>query len=354
MTLRIEGAILVRNTWGNDERRGWSVADCTETSPVAESRLINTQNHRKSPMNHANASRVTESIIDVSKFPFDLDQAGSAPPDATLVDAVVHAVGRKNGFAVLHGANKLLGARGLDVHSEIGAEAARRHYEAVFRSAVPRFDLSRYSPVKVAYDRIARMDVDGYNPNKHFTPNSDHTESREFVTTKCVHFDAATPFIANIYGPNQNIRGGLPMICDTRAFCADKGIDSKALIENIPNNYNVAVKLEYCEEILDRYSFALDVDLDNDVVAIVLYNEVIGGVAHAATQPERADATRPARRPIRHVELQVATTEDLKAWYEFYGLGLTKAVDNKADAGDVMFQRYHRGEAPSSVVPVSR
>jgi hypothetical protein len=305
-------------------------------------------------MNHANASRFHESLIDVSKFPADLEQVDSATPDAALVDAVVHAVERKHGFAVLHGANQLLAARGQDVHAEAGAEAARRYYEAVFRTAVARLDLSRYSPVKVAYDRIAKMDVDGYNKNKSFTPNSDHTESREFVTTKCVHFDAATPFIANIYGPNQHIKGGLPMICDTRAFCKDKGIDSRALIENIPNNYNVAVKQEYCEEILRRYSFALDVDLDSDVVAIVLFNEVIGGVAHAATPPERADATRPARRPIRHVEFQVATTEDLKAWYDFYGLGLTRAVDNQAEAGDAMFRRYHRGEAASSVVPVSR
>lgn len=305
-------------------------------------------------MNHANISRVHESLIDVSKFSVDLEKVDSATPDAALVDAVVHAVERRNGFAVLHGANALLGARGQSVHSEAGAETARRYYETVFRAAAARFELSRASPVKVAYDRIAKMDVDGYNKNKNFTPNSDHTESREFVTTKCVHFDAATPFIANIYGPNQNIKGGLPMICDTRAFCKDKGIDGKALIENIPNNYNVAVKQEYCEEILHHYSFALDVDLDHDVIAIIIFNEVIGGVAHAATQPERADLTRPARRPIRHIEFQVATTEDLKAWYDFYGLGLDKAVDNKADTEDAMFRRYHRGEATSNVVPVSR
>jgi hypothetical protein len=305
-------------------------------------------------MNHAHASRVRESLIDVSKFAVDLEHVDAVVPDPALVDAVVRAVERTTGFAVLHGANELLKRRGQDVHTEAGAETARRYYETVFRSAVARFDLARHSPVKVAYDRIAKMDVDGYNKNQSFTPNGDHTESREFVTTKCVHFDAATPFIANIYGPNQNITGGLPMICDTRAFCADKGISSKALIENIPNNYNVAVKQEYCAEILHDYSFALDVDLDDDVVAIVLFNEVIGGVAHAATQPERADATRPARRPIRHIEFQVATTEDLQAWYEFYGLGFTKAGDNQADAEGAMFRRYHRGEAAASVVPVSR
>lgn len=309
-------------------------------------------------MSHANASRVHESLIDVSRSPAELGEldpaAPDAAPDAALVDAVVHAVLRGSGFAVLHGARALLAARGLDVRAEAGAELARRHYEAIFRAAVARLDLSRYSPVQVAYDRIAKMDVDGYNKNQRFTPNSDHTESREFVTTKCVHFDAATPFIANLYGPNQNIRGGLPMICDTRAFCADKGLDARSLIENIPNNYNVAVKQEHCEELLGRYSFALDLDLANDVVAVVLFNEVIGGVAHAATPPERVDEALPARRPIRHLELQVATTEDLKAWYDFYGLGLTKAAGRAADPEDAMFRRYHRGEATPNVVPVAR
>lgn len=305
-------------------------------------------------MNQAHASRVHESLIDVSRYPAAGKELGAAAPDPALIDAVVDAVERKHGFAVLHGANRLLAALGADLHSEAGAELARLHHESVFRAALGRLDLARHSPMKVAYDRIAKMDVDGYNKNKSFTPNSDHTASREFVTTKCVHFDAATPFIANIYGPNQNIKGGLPMICDTRAFCADKGLDARALIENIPNNYNVAVKEEYCDEILARYSFALDVDLDDDVVAIVLFNEVVGGVAHAATQPERRDSTRPARRPIRHIELQVATTDDLKGWYDFYGLGLDKATDNQTTAEDAMFRRYHRGETARSLVPVAR
>jgi hypothetical protein len=302
-------------------------------------------------MTHA---QPTESLIDVSRYPVELEPIDAIAPAAALIDAVVDAVERRHGFAVLHGGQAVLAARGASVHDAAGAEAIRRYYEAIFRAAAARFDLARHSPVRVAYDRIAKMDVDGYNKNTSFSPNADHTERREFVTTKCVHFDAATPFIANLYGPNHNIRGGKPMICDTRAFCADKGLDARALIENIPNNYNVAVKAEYCAEILARYSFALDVDLDDDVVGIVLFNEVIGGLAHAATQPERADASQPARRPIRHIEFQVATTEDLKAWYDFYGLGLDKAVDNQAVAGDAMFQRYHRGEAAARVVPVAR
>ncbi|MGZ5970064.1 MAG: hypothetical protein ACXWP4_20470, partial [Polyangiales bacterium] len=274
-------------------------------------------------------SRIKDSLIDVSTFPTELREGDFAAPSSALVDAVMEAVEKKNGFAVVYGANKVLAAHGLDIRTDAGADMARRFLEETFRAAAPRFDLSRYSPAQVAYDRVAKMDVDGYNKNKHFTPNSDHTESREFVTTKCIHFDAATPFIANLYGPNQNISGGLPMICDTRKFCQDKGIDPKSLIENIPNNYNVAVKQEFYEELLTGYSFALKLDLENDVVMIVLHNEVIGGLAHAATQPLATDAGRGSRRPIRHVEYQVASADELKRWYDYYGLSLSKATDHQ-------------------------
>lgn len=292
-------------------------------------------------MKKLDSSRIKESLIDVSTFPVGMSEGGLGAPSDALVDAVIEAVEKKNGFAAVYGANKLLAARGVDILSDAGAELARRFLEDTFRAAAARFDLSRHSPVAVAYDRVAKMDVDGYNKNKNFTPNSDHTASREFVTTKCVHFDAATPFIANVYGPNQNISGGLPMICDTRQFCQDKGLDPKSLVENIPNNYNVAVKQEFCEEILADYSFALKLDLEKDVVMIVLHNEVVGGLAHAATQPVLTDAGRGARRPIRHVEYQVAGTDDLKRWYDYYGLALRNATDFEEG---VNAARYHRGE----------
>jgi hypothetical protein len=302
-------------------------------------------------MNDARSLRFHESLVNVSRFPVTLQDGDLVAADSALVDAVIERVGGKAGFAILHSTNALLRAHGLDVRDAAGAEVARRYLEAIFRAAVAHLDLAKYSPVAVGYDRITKMDVDGYNRNKNFTPNGEHTESREFVTTKCVHFDAATPFIANLYGPNENIRGGAPIICDTRTFCLDKGIDPKTLVENIPNNYNVAVKSQYCEEILREYSYAFDVDLENDVVAVVIFNEVVGGVAHAATPPRRADEGRPARRPIRHVELQVATTEDLKIWYDFYGLGLKKATDHKED---VSSPRYHSGETTPHLIQVSR
>jgi hypothetical protein len=295
-----------------------------------------------------------EALVDVSAHPVALVDGRLVPSDGSLAARVAGLVTGKHGFAVCYGVNAVLASCGLDVSDDAAAETGREYLENVFRAATELIDVTKFSPIDRRYDHVAKMDVDGYNKNKSFTPNSDHTQSREFVTTKCVHFDAATPFIANIYGPTNNIAGGLPMICDTRRFCADNGVDPRRLVENIPNNYNVAVKAEYTQAILADYSIALELDLQGDVVMIVLYNEVLGGVAHAATQPTLSDPAKPARRPIRHIEYQFANADDLAAWYAFYDLTLTKATDHKDDPEHV--RRYNLGEtgAHGNVVTVGR
>jgi hypothetical protein len=293
-------------------------------------------------MKRLDTGKMQESLVDVSAHAATLLDGRLVPSDGSLAAKLAELVSGPNGFAVCYGVNKALASCGLDVSRAEDAAIGREYLEQVYRSAAERIDPTKYSPVDRPYSHIAKMDVDGYNKNTSFTPNSDHTASREFVTTKCVHFDAATPFIANIYGPTENISGGLPMICDTRRFCEDHGVDPRGLVENIPNNYNVAVKSEYAQTILDDYSIALDLDLSGDLAMIVLFNEVVGGVAHAATQPTLADPSKPARRPIRHIEYQFANADDLGAWYDYYGLTLTKATDHKDDAEHV--RRYNLGE----------
>jgi hypothetical protein len=283
-----------------------------------------------------------ESLVDVSAHLAHVVDGKLVPADGSLAARIAKLVTGRHGFAVCHGVSKVLASNGLDVAAAGGATAARDYLEDVFRSAAGLIDVAKFSPVDRPYDHIAKMDVDGYNKNTSFTPNSDHTASREFVTTKCVHFDAATPFIANIYGPTENIAGGLPMICDTRRFCADHGVDPRGLVENIPNNYNVAVKSEYTQAILEDYSVALELDLQHDLVMIVLFNEVVGGVAHASTQPVASDPAKPSRRPIRHIEYQFGSADDLGAWYDYYDLTLTKATDHKDDPEHV--RRYNLGE----------
>lgn len=244
---------------------------------------------------------VEQAMVDISAYPVELTDGQLGPPRGDLVARLVDLVANGSGLAVCYGTGALLARHGLDIGREADAAVGRDYLEAVFRAFAEEVDVAKHSPVVMGYDRVAAMDVDGYNKNTHFTPNSDHTESREFLTTKCVHFDAATPFIGNVYGPYTNITGGLPIVCDTPEFCASTGIDPADLLELMPHSYNVAVKEEYADQILADYSVAVDVDLRRDMILVVLNNEVAGGLAHAGTTPELADPAQPGKRDRKSV-----------------------------------------------------
>jgi hypothetical protein len=286
---------------------------------------------------------IKESFVDVSKFNTTFAN-GKITADKKLVNKILEQVTHKSGYAVCHGLNKVLAKHGMDIHKAEDAEIARQFLEDTFRELTTLIDLKQYSPVGNTYSHVAKMDVDGYNKNKNFSPNAEHTEAREFVTTKTVHFDSATPFIGNVYGPTKNISGGHPIICDTRQFCKDRGVDPMDLVENIPNNYNVAVKTKYYQDILDNYSFGLKIDQANDVFMIVLYNEVKGGLAHAATRPAKIDENKPAARPIRHVEYQCKDADHLKIWYDYYHLSLDKAKDHNEKEVPLGLYEYHKAQ----------
>ncbi|ARF73140.1 hypothetical protein B7C62_13335 [Kitasatospora albolonga] len=283
-------------------------------------------------------------VIDVSAHRTELTDGRLRAVGDGLVGELVRLVAEGEGVAVCHGVAKTLAQHGLDVHKEQDAAIGRDYLESLFRGFGEHVEVSRFSPVSMDYDRIAGMDVDGYNKNTHFTPNGDHTTEREFLTTKCVHFDAATPFIGNIYGPNTNITDGTPMVCDTRAYCRDNGVAPADLLELMPHSYNVAVKEEHAEPILARYASAVDADLSADLVMVVLLNEVEGGLAHAGSEPRPADPTRPARRPIRHLEYQFAEGVELAKWYRHYRLEIPQPSLQVPD--EAARERYHRGVAP--------
>ncbi|WP_103535580.1 hypothetical protein [Streptomyces sp. SM11] len=283
-------------------------------------------------------------IIDVSTHPTELTDGRLHAVGDELVLELVRLVAEGEGVAVCHGVAKTLAHHGLDVRKEQDAAIARDYLESLFRGFGEHVDVSRFSPVTMDYDRIAGMDVDGYNKNTHFTPNGDHTTEREFLTTKCVHFDAATPFIGNIYGPNTNITDGTPMVCDTRAYCQDTGVSPADLLELMPHSYNVAVKEEHAEPVLAGYASAVDADLSADLVMVVLLNEVEGGLAHAGSEPRPADPTRPSRRPIRHLEYQFAEDVELSKWYRHYRLEIPQPSLQVPD--EAARERYHRGIDP--------
>ena len=286
---------------------------------------------------------VARAMVDVSGYDAELVDGQLRMAGDALIDRLLELVADGEGLAVCHGAGRLLAKHGLDVHREEDAALARDYLEQVFRAFAAKVDVATHSPVPMGYDQVASMDVDGFNKNTSFTPNSEHTASREFLTTKCVHFDAATTFIGNIYGPNTNIAGGMPIICNTREFCESTGVDPADLLELMPHSYNVAVKEKFAGDILASYSVVLDVDLLNDLVLVVLNNEVAGGLAHAGSMPQLADPQLPGKRPIRHVELQFADGSNLERWYTHYRLDMPEVRSTVPDVHTPAHDRYHRG-----------
>ncbi|MFK4102498.1 hypothetical protein ACI2L1_20925 [Streptomyces sp. NPDC019531] len=286
---------------------------------------------------------VKQADIDVSAYEVSLVDGRFTNVPGELVTRLVDLVADGAGLAVLRGASALLAKHGRDIRDEADAALVRDYFEAVFKEFSAEVDFSLHTPVVMGYDQVASMDVDGFNKNTRFTPNSDHTESREFLTTKCVHFDAATTFIGNVYGPYTNITGGLPIVSDTREFCRVSGVDPADLVELMPHSYNVAVKQEYTEAILADHSLALDVDLEADMVMVVLNNEVSGGLAHAGTTPRLTDPAKPGKRPLRHIELQFEDGENLDNWYRHYRLPLPEVHVTVPDVDTPDHDRYHLG-----------
>jgi hypothetical protein len=276
-------------------------------------------------MKKLNLELVKSSLIDISKFETIYSDGVISLANQELLGKIYDLITSKNGYAVCYNACKIMLRHGLNIKSDADAEIARQFLGNIFKLVANKIDVKKYSPIEASYDGVVQMDVDGFKINKAHTPNAEHTAPREFVTTKCVHFDAATPFLANIYGPNKNITHGFPIICDTKNYCLNNNINPLDLIENIPNHYNVVVKNKFYKEILDDYSFGLDINLENDLVMIVLYNEVIGGVAHAATQPFKREENKESMRPIRHLEYQFNNGDDLAKWYKSYKLVLSPA-----------------------------
>jgi hypothetical protein len=260
--------------------------------------------------------------LDLSEYRFDVGDAAPHLPQE-LLEAVASRLTGEPGFCIAYGVSGVLSRQGIDISEHQGR--AHDLLESVFRGAMARIDLPRYAVV-LAPMELAWMDVDGYNLNQSFSHDG-NIAARAFMTAKCIHFDAATPFIANTYGLNENIGGGLPLVCDVRQYCRDRGIDPRAIVEPIANNYNVAIRREVYETLRDEYSVAFDLPLDSDMAMVMLFNEIAGGLAHGATPPCKLDPSRPARRPIRHYEYQFGREEHYEQWYAHYEVPMVTARD---------------------------
>jgi hypothetical protein len=294
-------------------------------------------------MNRIDMEQVKSSLIDIS--PYDLTLGGiDAVQQGELPDRVARAL--VAGYCVCHGTHKVLARHGLDLRAD--RTQAYELLESLFRSALARIDMRPYA-VTPREMTLGHMDVDGYNLNRSFSHDG-QIAARAFMTAKCVHFDAATPFIANIYGPNKNVKDGLPLICDVRRFCRQKGLAPASIVDNLPNNYNIAVKTEFYEELLHEYSFSYDLDLENDIIVVMLLNEIEYGFAHGATDPQPRVPGEPVERPIRHIEQQYTNEVHYDEWYAHYGLKITPAHDY---AGENLSMHYGPGRRTfENIIPV--
>jgi hypothetical protein len=271
--------------------------------------------------------------INLADHPVVLDGPTAEQP-AVLIETVAKLLSAGPGFCVAYGTAAVLARHGISIRQS--QDVAHDLLESVFRGAMKLIAFEEFT-VTPRPMTLAHMDVDGFNLNGDFSHDGS-VQSRAFMTSKCIHFDAATPFIANTYGLNENIGGGHPLICDVRQYCLDKGVDAADLVEAIPNNYNVAIREAPYQELLDEYSVALDVDIDNDIVMIMLLNEIAYGVAHGATPPFKIDPAAECRRPIRHFEYQFGEEAHYVEWYGRYKVPMVQATDY---AGENLSLDYH-------------
>src|SRR6185437_5109177 len=108
---------------------------------------------------------VKQAMVDVSQYDVELvDGKFQAVGDA-LTSKLEELVADGEGLGVVFGAGALLARHGMDVHNEQDAAVARDYLESIFRSLASAVDVSKYTPVVMGYDRVASMDVDGYNKN---------------------------------------------------------------------------------------------------------------------------------------------------------------------------------------------
>jgi len=293
-------------------------------------------------MKHLNENTVKKSLIDISQYTINYKNGAFALANDDLLKLLISLVNKDSGYAICYGIKSALKQHNLTLTNKDTAEQVRVFYASIFDTVMKSVDVEKYNVTSNPYDQVGAIDVDGININVGHTPN-ENTPPRKFITTKCIHFDGCTPYIANIYGPNENVEGGFPVISDTNKYCVDNNVDPRTLVQNIPQNYNVVVKEQHYEAILNDYSFTAELDMEHDMVLTIICNEVTGGVAHAGTTPYKKNSELPALRPIRHIEYQYTNPDHYQPWYDYYDLHLGIAKDVE-DEGSQLILHYHNLE----------
>jgi hypothetical protein len=297
-------------------------------------------------MSQLDHEKIRKSLLDVSAGGVTFEN-GHLIPAPGLTETAAQLMTQENGFVAVYGVRKLLNGLGLDLKES--RQMVYGLYEDIFRKAMQNIEFGRYNVTK-RDSTLAYMDVDGFKNNKNFS-HDNKVESREYSTTKCIHFDTATPFVANIYGPNENISGGYPVIADVPAYCKKNGVQPKDMVTNIPANYNVAIREEHYQELLSEYAFCLKVDLDTDMVMIMLSNEIEFGVAHGATDPRKRVDGQDSARPIRHYEYQYHEEDHYAEWLSYYAIAQSE-IRNHDGTVNLALDYYKKGNRINHVIEV--
>jgi hypothetical protein len=168
------------------------------------------------------------------------------------------------------------------------------------------------------------FDLDGYHVNKRFMG-----DDIDFRSNKQAHFDIVEPLGSNLYGPNVNIDGGLPVFCDARSYCQAHGISITGILDKIPGTRNLTLEPAHYRALLEDYTVAYNLDMTHDTPFTIFVNRVEeAGLMHGATTVAKHDPGRGAQRPIRHYAWDNTTAGAAGEWYGRLG------QSNERTAGD--------------------
>lgn len=219
-------------------------------------------------------------------------------------------------FAFLQGFSEVENEFGDDVEAE-----------ALFARAVVRSLVGQLGPLLITEKRdeinplnvemkLVEYSIEGYGTNKSYAPPYEGMISRDsFYSTKAPHFDAAEPIASNIYGYFENIAGGFPIACDVAAFCDDHELYLPNILKRL-DGYPVGIEERYQRKLLSDYTLCFDVNFADQLGCLITMNDVsIGGIAHGATEPKKADNSITAKRPLFHVGYDYADLNDVERWY---------------------------------------
>lgn len=241
-----------------------------------------------------------------------------SPAFADALAAQILGGERSPRFALLYGLLPLLRERSrLDTDEAV--LAGRRFFRAAVDGLSARILAdaglsSLVNPLGVSFQTI-EYGFDGFNANQGYQPYAEMQVRDGFVSTKCIHFDAAEPIATNIYGPCVNIAGGFPVIADAMMYCRDEGLRIGDIVERL-EGYPVSFRAPHYRRLVEDYSIAFDVEMKSDTPCLITLNDILaGGIAHGATVARPRNSTDASKRPLWHIAFDYERLADIDRWY---------------------------------------